>query len=250
MRRNLIIILVCVCGATRVAAQTPTMLRHVTRLAVQGTPLDGAHRVTVRWYDAPSGGSPVLTEVHDVNAVLGVVELRLGETVGLADTLLRRGSAWLGYTVDNETEDPVRERLLGAPYARMAERAAVAERLAQEITGVVTSVNEIAGAVRIEGDSSIDVRREGSVLHLRGRAQHASLEHGVLQGTNDAWRFRLRLATPLDRVVGVTLHVESNTEQVIGASVVERDTVSNEIVIATTTVLRTDERLHWTIHVR
>jgi hypothetical protein len=188
--------------------------------------------------------------MHDVTAVLGVVELRLGETAGLADTLLRRGTAWLGYSIDGASEDPVRERLLGAPYARMAERAAVAERLAPEITGVVTSVNEIAGAVRIEGDSSIRVWRDGSTVRIGGGGMSTSSEHGVVQGTGDAWRFRVRITTPLDRIAGVTLRVETSTEQVIGATMIGADSVANELIVATTTILLPDERLHWTVHVR
>lgn len=247
--RSVTSILTCLFVAASALAQTPAVLRHVTRLMLDGKPLDGQHRVTVRWYDVPLGGTAALEESHDVVATLGLVDLRLGATSGLPDALIERGSVWLGYSVDGGPEDALREQLLSAPFARRAERAAVAERLAPQVSGIVTSINELAGAVRIVGDSSIDVRREGDALVLRQIGEGPS-ERGIIMGDGVAWRFTIRVATPLAAIAHVTLRVVSDTQTVIGATMVATDDATNSIIVATTAVLTTTERLLWSIEAK
>lgn len=244
--RSVSSILISLFVVTAALAQTPAVLRHVTRLSVDGVPLDGQHRVTVRWYDVPLGGTVILEEPHDVVATLGLVDLRLGSTVGLPDALIERGSVWLGYSVDGRPEDALREQLLSAPFARYAERAAIAEQLAPQVTGIVTSINELAGAVRIVGDSTIDVRREGDALMLRQIGGGAS-ERGSVSGDGVSWRFTIRVATPLAAIAHVTLRVVTDTQTVIGATMVATDDATNSIIVATTAVLTTTERLLWSI---
>ncbi|MBU3741863.1 MAG: hypothetical protein FGM24_06205 [Candidatus Kapabacteria bacterium] len=246
MRCCLTILLSCCC-ITAAGAQTPDVLRHVTRLTSGGLPIDGAHQVTVRWYDVPVGGTPTLVERHNVVATLGIVELRLGETVGIDNALLDRGTVWLGYSIDGGAEESVRERLLSAPFARLANRAAIADRLSPQVTGIVTSINEMAGAVRILGDSTIDVQRTGDVLRL-GMTRPAAAESGSIGGDATTWRFAIRIATPLSDVANVTLRVDADTETVIGAAIVDMDTTTNTITVATTAILTPAESLHWSIH--
>lgn len=246
MRCCLTILISCCC-LSAVGAQTPDVLRHVTRLTSGGLPIDGAHQVTVRWYDVPMGGTPTLEERHNVVATLGIVELRLGETAGIDNTLLDRGTVWLGYSIDGGAEESIRERLLSTPFARLANRAAIADRLSPQVTGIVTSVNEVAGAVRILGDSTIRVRRSGAELHI-GMAQPAAAESGTIGGDATAWRFPIRVTTPLSDIANVTLRVDADTETVIGAAIVDIDEATNTITVATTAILTPAETLHWSIH--
>jgi hypothetical protein len=227
-------------------AQGPAVLRHVTRILQGGTPVDGQHRITVRWYDVPVGGTPWLQEEHDVRAVVGFVDLRLGASAGIPTGLLELGSVWLGYSIDGAPEESLRDQLLSAPYARMADRALVAERLAPQVTGVVTSINEIAGAVRVVGDSGISVQRQGDVLYLR-RAASAPAEHGVVRGDGRTWIFRIRPSTPLTNPTDVTIRVRAATETMIGATVAGFDAATNEVLVATTAILTVDEQLEWRV---
>lgn len=234
--------IVCFCfGAD---AQVPEIIDHVVRLDDGGRALTGTHGITIRWYDVASGGSPAFEEDYVIDVVDGMAHLPLGRQKGLPDVLLSRGDVWIGVAVDDGSERVPRRRLLAIPYARVAAHATVADALSPDVTGIVTSINEVGGAVRIVGGSGVTVDRDGSILRLSADTSSHG-ETGELDGDGRAYRFTIKPTSKLGLTDHVTVSVVTGTETTIACTVGAIDVDDNTFDVVTSAILQPGERIRW-----
>ena len=167
----------------------------------------------------------------------------LGSVVPLPPDLLLSGPFWLGIRVDGGNELQPRTALATVPYALLADRARIAQALAPEVTGVVTSVNEIAGMVQLEGGSGISIQRSGSTLRID---RESSRESGVIEDQPGQYRFSVTPLTTLLPQHRVRAEVLAETH--IGVRVTDVDLTSNTFTIELAAPLSADERIVWSLH--
>lgn len=227
-------------SVTSVCAQLPERVVVELRVFNGAEPLNGLHHLTVRWYDVPVNGAWIDVEEFDVDVEQGIAKVQLGSTIPLPHTLLRSGNAWIGVSVDGGPELSPRTMLVSVPYAQYSERAFVADRLADEVTGIVSSLNEIAGAVKVLGEGGIVVRNDDDALVI-GNEQ--PIESGVVLG-NGQHEYLIKPLTKISSACRVTASVVSPTTT-ITCGIAAVDVVSNTIRIITAAALAPDESIHW-----
>lgn len=227
------------CLAT-VCAQLPERVTVDLRVFNGAEPMNGRHHLTIRWYDVAVGGAWIDVEEFDVDVEQGSAKVQLGSTIPLPHELLSSGNAWLGVSVDGGPELSPRTMLVSVPYAQYSERAFVADRLAEQVTGVVTSLNEIAGAVKVLGEGGIVVRSDGDALVV---ASEQPIESGVMLG-NGQHVYVIKPITKISSACRVTASVVSPTTT-ITCGVASVDVVTNTIRIITSAALMPDESIHW-----
>lgn len=227
------------CLAT-VSAQLPERITVDLRVFNGAEPLNGRYHLTIRWYEVPVNGAWFDVEEFDVDVEQGRATVQLGSTIPLPHALLRTGNAWLGVSVDGSLELSPRTMLVSVPYTQYSERAFVADRLADQVTGVVTSLNEIAGAVKVLGEGGIVVRSDGDALVV---ASEQPIESGVMQGNNQHV-FVIKPLTKISSSCRVTASVVSPTTT-ITCGIAAVDVVANTIHIITSAALLPDESIHW-----
>lgn len=162
------VVCLLVAGAALVRAQLPRQISYQGFIAdPNGIPIaDGIHTIEIRLYEVPANGQPLYSEAHQARLSGGVFGFVLGSITPFPAALAFDRQYWLGVSVDGEPEMQPRTALIAVPYAVHSEAADVAKSLAPDAQGVVTSVNEIDGAVRITGDGSIKVNKNGSAIEL------------------------------------------------------------------------------------
>ncbi len=223
-----------------VEAQLPDRMIVDLRVFDGAAAMNGRHQLSIRWYDVPVGGTWIDQEEFDADIEQGRVQVQLGSTSPIPHDLLRAGSAWLGVSVDGGLELSPRTMLVSVPYAQYTERAVVADRLAEHVTGVVTSLNEIAGAVKVLGEGGIIVRSDGDALVV-GNDQ--PIESGILRG-NEQHVFIIKPLTRITSSCHVTATVVSPTTT-ITCGIASVDVVANTIRIITSVALTRDESIYW-----
>ena len=134
-------------GSAWAVPVAPTLpLQGVLRTAAGGPVTDGTYVITVRLYDAETGGATLWQEtMPGVNVVGGLFLTTLGQTVPLPATLTQGNApAWLGVQVGVEPELP-RTALGYVPRALWADVAGTAQALACD--GCVNGAALANGAV-------------------------------------------------------------------------------------------------------
>lgn len=106
------------------ALAVPAELNHQGRLLdASGVPLEGLHQLEFILYDSAVAGSPVWSEVLNINFVGGYYSVVLGaDAFGnpLTDTHLGEPQLHLALRVDGGGEMPTRAQVASIPYARIA----------------------------------------------------------------------------------------------------------------------------------
>jgi len=236
----------CCCSLTTAVAQIPDRLAVDLRVFNGAEALNGTYHIIVRWYDVPVDGVWIEREEFDVDVVQGRVQLHLGTTVPIPQELLRSGSAWLGVSIDSGKELSPRTMLVSVAYAKHAERAEVADRLSGDVTGLVTSLNEIAGSVKVLGEGGIVVRNDGDAIIIG--SEHP-VESGIVQGNDRQYVFTIKPLSKINSSTRVTATVVSPTTT-ITCGVAAVDVVTNTITIITSAALMRDEKIHWSLQHR
>lgn len=221
--------------------QIPQRVTVDLRMFDGAEPISGSRHLTIRWYDVPINGTWIEQEEFDADITAGRVQVQLGSTSPIPHDLLRSGDAWLGVSVDGGAELAPRTMLVSVSYAQYTEHAMVADRLSGDVTGVVTSMNEIAGAVKVLGEGGIVVRSDGDAL-IVGIDQ--PLESGVVQGNDRQHVFIIKPLTRISSSCRVTAVVVSSTTT-ITCGIASVDVVANTISIITSAALTRDESIHW-----
>ncbi|NQW30384.1 MAG: hypothetical protein HQ472_07725 [Ignavibacteria bacterium] len=213
-------------------------------LSENSVPLQGTRQLTVRWYSTAVGGFPENTEVLQAQFTDGYASIVLGTTDPVSDTMLMRGTVWVGLQLDSDPEYSPRTMVLSTPFARIAQRAIEAQSLSKEVTGVVTSVNEIAGNVILVGGVGIAVARRGPIITI---SSTDLVETGEVFGTDTDFEFVIIPKTKISSSSCVTVNVSSATTS-ISATIVNIDPINNVVRIRTAAPLLRDESVRWSVH--
>ncbi len=224
-------------------AQVPRVLTIQMYLEAGGIPLSGVHSLMVRWFNDPVAGLPLHAEDVEADVVDGIATIHVGSNVPLPADLLRKGPLWLAISVDGGPELVPRTMLASVPYALLTERALVAEALAPEVTGVVTSINEIAGAVDIVGSQGIHISRAGRRLTISARS---AIAHGTIRGQPGIHRYTVTLPEPLPSQVHIAAAVIADT--FVGVSVEGLDVATGSFTLITSAPLLDSESIEWAIY--
>jgi len=142
-------------------AQIPRQLSYqgvLTNAAGELVP-DGDRSLTIALYSEASGGSAIWTETQTVTVVRGLFNAILGRITPIPPSLFFDRAYFLGVSVDGGTELAPRAALTAAPYAL---RAQVAEGLAPNASGAVTSVNGTTGDLTLVGAGGTTISRVGT----------------------------------------------------------------------------------------
>lgn len=224
--------------------QVPQQTSMQIYLSENGIPLQGTRQLTVRWYTVPVGGVAENSEVLQAVFSDGYASLVLGSLNPVSDTMLMRGTVWVGLQLDVAPEYSPRTMVLSAPFARVAQRAIEAQSLSKEVTGVVTSVNEIAGNVMLVGGQGVTVQRAGPVITISNLDK---VETGEIFGSGSQFQFQIIPSTKITSTTSVTLQVVSATT-CISACITLLDVMTNTIHVSTAAALGVAESLRWTVH--
>lgn len=238
--RSLIIMLLATC--LQCAAQVPQTIAVQVYLETNGNALNGQHDITIRWYDAPVGGSVLFVESLNVEVVEGIATLHAGSVLPLPDTLFQRSSIWLGFSIDGAAELLPRTILASVPFALVAQRSLVAESLSPEVTGVVTSINEIAGNVEVQGGHGIQVQRNGRTLTI---SHSGSPLNGRIEATLGKHIYKVVLGAPLPPNSMICATVHANT--FVGINVDTVNEATGEFTLVASAPLDVGEWIEWRI---
>src|ERR1041385_1704321 len=203
---------VTLCLAVLFIAATLSHVAHAQRtvsyqgvILKNGMPVSGSLQIHVAVYDAQTGGSKFFEETHQANlSPQGVFNIQLGSINKGLDTLHGDRDYWVGVSLAGDDELP-RTQLSATLFAVNAGHAQIADGLAPNARGVITSINELSGGIHIVGDSTIAVTSPNSnVLELHVLPNGAYLTSVAtmapeLAGTglpNDPVRLTAQGATP------------------------------------------------------
>lgn len=231
-----------VCVTSQLVAQLPTSTSVQLYLEDNGVPYAGWYDVTVSWYTSVAGGTPIHEETFSTLVTAGVATLEVGSNQPLSTQLLSQAPLWIGARVNGGVELTPRIPVLTVPYAMIADRALVAERLAPEVTGVVTSVNEIAGAVELRAGSGIRITRDKKELSVHATSQ---TESGVIPGERGVFQYSVTPLTLLAPNTRVNADVDAQTS--IAVRVDSIDVTTNSILFVTSAPLLDTEFIRWQI---
>lgn len=132
-----------------------------------GNPIsDGTHTLEVNFYDVPVGGALLHGETFSTITKSGIFNIVLGRATPFPASLQFDRQYFIGVSVDGTPEMMPRTALTAAPYAIRSGTADVAKSVSTDARGVVTSLNELDGPVRIVGDTTISVTQNGQVISL------------------------------------------------------------------------------------
>ena len=136
--RRLIVLVSVVCALSAPAwAQVPSLIRYQGSVVdSNGVPLEGPYDLTLRLYDAETGGTKVYEERHNQVAIAkGQFSVLLGNGVPAAGMSLPALSwsapCWISIQVNTDPELAPRQRITSVPLAL---RAGVAEQLTVPVT--------------------------------------------------------------------------------------------------------------------
>jgi len=156
--------------ASNASAQVPRTISYQGVLTNSGTAANGKHLITVALYDAMSGGTMLYQESQEITIAEGIFNIEIGSQSPIPLTLAFDLPYYLGVSVDGNAEMTPRIALSAAPYALTANVAELAKGLTPDARGVVTSINELAGPLRITGDSITTVTENGNNITIHARA--------------------------------------------------------------------------------
>lgn len=140
-----------------------------------GIPIgNGKHVLKISLYDAPGAPFDIYNESIETQTNNGLFSLIIGAITPIPASLDFSKQYWLGVSVDGGTEMVPRTALTSVPYALHAEVAERANHISSDAKGVVTSINEVDGPIRIIGDSLTKVTQTGQVITI------TTLPDGVL----------------------------------------------------------------------
>lgn len=203
---------------------------------------DGTYTVVARWYDDVTSGVLHATEQTTVTITNGQSTIVLGSSSPLPAALLERGQAWISVQFDGVAEPTLRHHVVPQAFAHTAGFAHMAASLDPRATGIVTSINEIAGPVEITARNGISIQRNGQQLIIEHRSP---FEQGVLFGDGTSWEYAI---TPQDStLLGQIMHCEvhSRRDQILVQC--RYDQQRNCYIAQTSALLQPDESLRWHI---
>ncbi|MBS1902155.1 MAG: hypothetical protein JSS75_00435 [Bacteroidetes bacterium] len=170
---SLLVALFAAIVAAPAYAQIPRQISYQGVIADhQGHPIaDGQHVIKTSFYDAPTGGTVLFTQSQPVNITSGVFNIIIGASGAIPNSLDFSNQYWLGISIDSAEEMSPRTPLVSTPYALHAQTADRASSVSADAQGVVTSINEVDGPIRIVGDSTISIVQNGRGITISANPQ-------------------------------------------------------------------------------
>lgn len=202
---------------------------------------DGWYRVHIRYYTAATDQTAIGEEVLSGRFASGRCYLTCGLTTQLPDAFLQSASAAIGYSIDDRPEHVPRIRPASVPYAERTEHARVADVLSPSFTGLVTSINELAGPITITGEQGIRVDRQGSTLTI-GR-QPGSVARGIVRGNNTSHQFVIAPGVPITSQTRCTMQLRNSATHIALTSVI--NIADGTIAIIAAAPLLDTESISW-----
>jgi hypothetical protein len=150
---------------TTSVAQVPRTISFQGVLAdASGTLLpDGNYTLKLSLYENAVAGGSLWSETQTVPVVRGVFNAILGSVAPMPSSLAFDRAYFLGVTVGTGAELQPRTALTAVPYAL---RAAVADAVSSNATGVVTSINGGDGAITLQGGGGTTINRSGGTVTI------------------------------------------------------------------------------------
>lgn len=204
---------------------------------------DGWYSVHIRYYTTSTDGTAIAEEVLSGRFVSGRCSLLCGLTTQIPDVFLQSASASIGYSIEGGPERLPRIRPSRVPYAEHAQHAHIADALSPTFTGLVTSINELAGPVTLVGEDGIRVQRRGSTLTIG--QQRAQATRGVIRGNNVSHQFSISPGVPITSATRVTLLLLNSTTHI--ALTAQVNLTDGTITIVAAAPLLETELISWEI---
>ena len=152
--------------AHSVRAQVPRAISYQGTLAASGAQANGPHLITLALYDVATGGTSFYQEQQHLTVTNGILEMSIGSVTPIPSSLTFDRPYYLAVTVDDGVELAPRTPFTSVPYALHTSLADLAEGLTPDAHGVVTSINELAGALHFTGDSTLVVSEKGNTISM------------------------------------------------------------------------------------
>ena len=150
-------------------AQIPQTISYQGQIQSGGAPLTGQHLLHVALYDSLVGGNLLYEESHQAMIANGVFSILLGSVTPFPGALSFDRAYYLSISIDGASELAERTPLASAPYALNSHLAELAGGLTGDARGVVTSINEVSGAIRLLGDSTTTVTQNGNAISIHAK---------------------------------------------------------------------------------
>lgn len=209
-------------------------------------PPNGTYMLTVRWYSEATGGEVLHQERQAIDIIDSITVIPLGRMNPIPENVWQRGARFLGMTLDGQFERIPRYAFVPVPLALAARRAEIADRLAPDINGVVTSINEAAGGIWILGENGVTVQRRGSVLSISS-GRNDSLHSGRILGNDLVSTFQLTLPAPLLHPHDLRVSVATQDGSHVGIDVVNYDPSTNIVELRCTAILTKHDVILWSL---
>lgn len=165
----------CMCGPVA-NAQIPRVISYQGLLAgTNGLPVpDGTYTLNLSLYDDATAGAQVYTEAHVVTVERGLFTVLIGTQVAMTNVDFSR-PLWLEVGITGQAPFRPRTALAQVPYAIHAETSERTLSVAPGADGVVSSLNDLEGAVVIKGGQGIEVEVIGDTIRITGAVVQAGV---------------------------------------------------------------------------
>ncbi|MBS1902627.1 MAG: hypothetical protein JSS75_02880 [Bacteroidetes bacterium] len=173
-------------------AQAPRTLSYQGVLTdPSGRPLSGDHRLTVRIYDAATGGHILHSESFLTSMNSGLFNVILGEQKAISSTMQFESPYWVGVSVDESGEFNPRTKLTSVPFAMHADAAA---SLSPGATGAVTGINGKSGDLQIKAGDGVNIEQVENTITI------SAVNPTILRGSSPQQTFVNSLAGTANQV--------------------------------------------------
>ncbi len=154
-------------------AQIPRQISYQGLLITSnGVPIsDGQHVLKITIYDAVTGGNSLFSESIPTTTNHGLFDVIIGASSGIPFSLDFSIQYFIGVEVDGGPEMSPRTPFTSVPYSLRAQIAEQAKSVSPDAQGIVTSINEVDGPIRIIGDSTTSVLQNGRVITISANPQ-------------------------------------------------------------------------------
>ncbi len=168
------------CGAINIAsAQVPKTISYQGRIQ-QGTSLvSGKHLLHIAFYDAETGGTKLYEESQQQEISDGLFSIVIGTVTPFPASLPFDKPYFLAISIDGADELLPRTPMTSVPYSLNSHYAELAKGLTPDANGVVTSINELSGAIRITGDSTTAITQTGNIISIHSFGSGSTATAGI-----------------------------------------------------------------------
>lgn len=140
---------------------------------------DGNTTLTVKLYPDAAGGSSIYSETQTVAVVKGRYNMIIGSVTPVPDNLSFSKAYFLGVSVGADAELTPRTALTAAPYAL---RAAIADAVSPNAAGVVTTLNNLSGAIKLQGGGGTTITPGTGIITISSNGTGGSGIQGIQSG--------------------------------------------------------------------